>query len=107
MAESLILGPLLGALIALVVPSNRWQAWVLPVAGLVFAVLTFLALSSPQPVEAFEKWLVLDPVGKVVLVVVAVVFLACSFYAPGYLALRQERPNRVLCACLLFSLAMM
>lgn len=107
MAESLILAPLLGALVALVVPSNRWRPWILPVAGLVFAVLTVLALGSTQPVEAFDKWLVLDPVGKVVLGVVAVVFLACSFYAPGYLALRQERPNRVLCACLLLSLAMM
>src|SRR5262249_12115829 len=38
---------------------------------------------------------------------ITVLFLVCAFYAPAYLALRPERSNRTLCACLLISLAMM
>ena len=31
----------------------------------------------------------------------SLLFLVCSVYAPGYLALRPDRPNRVFCASLL------
>ncbi|MFO0945137.1 MAG: hypothetical protein U1D30_04205 [Planctomycetota bacterium] len=34
-------------------------------------------------------------------------FFFCSIYAPGYLRLRPERPNQILCASMLFSLSMM
>src|SRR5262249_16731019 len=69
-------------------------------------VLVLAALREPD-VSAWGGWLVLDPLGKVLLVLVSVLFFLCALYAPGYLALRAERSNRVLCACLLGSLAMM
>ncbi len=54
-----------------------------------------------------SDWLVLDPLGKVILLVVSGLFLFCSFYAIGYLKYRQERSNRVFCACLLAFLGLM
>ena len=56
---------------------------------------------------AMGGWLLLDPLGKVVSGFSACLFFLCSLYAPGYLALRADRPNRVFCANLFVSLAMM
>src|SRR5207248_5170370 len=52
-------------------------------------------------------WLLLDALGKVVLSFLSVLFFLCALYAPGYLALRSDRPNRVFCANLFAALAMM
>jgi hydrogenase-4 component F len=52
-------------------------------------------------------WLLLDALGKVILGFLSVLFFLCSLYAPGYLALRSSRPNRVFCTTLLVVLAMM
>ena len=52
-------------------------------------------------------WLVLDPLGKVFLLFVSVLFLLCGTYTATYLARGQERSNRVFCTCQLLSLAMM
>ena len=49
-------------------------------------------------VEGLGGWLLLDPLGKLILGFLAVLFFLCSLYAPGYLALRSDRPNRVFCA---------
>jgi hydrogenase-4 component F len=45
--------------------------------------------------------------GKVVLGFVSVLFFLCSLYAPGYLALRADRPNRIFCTNLFASLSVM
>ena len=50
------------------------------------------------PVSGLGGWLLLDPLGKLVLGFLSVLFFLCSLYAPGYLALRADRPNRVFCA---------
>jgi hydrogenase-4 component F len=95
-------------IVALVVSSNRWRPWLLPLTGLAHLVLVGVALWGVDGlVTAFDNWLELDAVGKVVLALLSVLFFLCATYAPGYLALRPERSNRVLCACLLLSLAMM
>src|SRR5262249_53677114 len=52
-------------------------------------------------------WLLLDALGKIVLGLLAVLFFLCSVYAPGYLTIRSDRPNRVFCANLFVALAMM
>jgi hydrogenase-4 component F len=57
--------------------------------------------------SGLDGWLRLDPLGKVVLGFLGVLFFLSSLYAPGYLALRPDRPNRVFCANLLVVLAMM
>ena len=99
MALAIILFPLLMALLALVIPSNHWRPWLLPVAGVVHAALTAVVLCS-QDLSVSSVWLELDAPGRLVLALVSVLFLFCSFYAVGYLRYREERPNQIFCACL-------
>jgi hydrogenase-4 component F len=106
MIFAMLLVPLLASGVAYAVPSNRWRPWVLPAGSLAHLVLVGYALWGP-PLSALSGWLMLDPLGKLVLGLISVVFFLCSTYAPGYLALRKERSNRVFCACLLAALSMM
>jgi len=106
----LVVFPLLMAAIAFAVPSNRWRPWLLPVGGLVQLILALWAISEPMkrtPVTALNNWLLLDPLGKVILGFLSVLFFLISLYAPAYLALRADRPNRVFCANLFAALSMM
>lgn len=110
MAYLLILFPLTMAGLCFAVPNNRWRPWLLPVGGLVQLILVLLAVFPPAgnpAVSALGGWLLLDPLGKVVLGFVSVLFFLCSLYAPGYLALRREISNRILCTNLFGSLTMM
>lgn len=102
----LIFVPLAAAVLAAVTPSNRRRPWWVPLGGLAHLVLTVVALSF-GPVSALHGWLALDPLGKVVLGLVSVLFFICALYAPAYLALRPEVSNRVFCSCLLVMLGMM
>ena len=79
----------------------------MPAGALGHLSLTLAAIFQPGVVSGLGGWLLLDPLGKVVLGFLSVLFFLCSLYAPGYLALRHDRPNRVLCANLFASLAMM
>jgi hydrogenase-4 component F len=106
MAELLVCFPLAWAAVAFAVPSNRWRPWVLPLGGFVQLVLVARALQEPR-LTGWDNWLNLDPLGKVFLGLIGVLFFLCACYAPGYLAHREQRNNRVLCACLMLSLAMM
>lgn len=106
MAYAAILLPIAAGLAALLVPSNRWRPWLLPAAGLAHLLLSMRALSSPTA-PALSGWLVLDALGRVVLLLVSVVFLLCAVYAVGYLHHRADRPNRTFCACLLAFLGTM
>ncbi len=99
MAFALILLPILMAGLAAIIPSNRWRPWVLPVTGVAHLALTVATLSRPE-LATCRTWLVLDPLGKLILLVVSTLFSFCSFYAVGYLHHRRERDNRVFCACL-------
>jgi hydrogenase-4 component F len=99
MALVLILFPVLMAAVAWAIPSNRWRPWVLPMTGLAHTVLVGLALTHPEWTIR-STWLVLDPPGRLVLALISGLFCFCSFYTVGYLQHRQERPNRVFCACL-------
>lgn len=106
MAELLFCSPIGWALIAFAIPSNRWRPMALPLGGITHLALTFAALQESQ-LRGFHGWLNLDPLGKIFLVLVSVLFCLCACYAPGYLSQRIERNNRVLCTCLLSSLGMM
>src|SRR5262245_6217859 len=106
MAEPLVCFPLAWAIVAFAVPSNRWRPWTLPLGGFVHLVLAIRALQEPR-VAGLGNWLNLDPLGRVFLVLISVVFFLCACYAPGYLSQRRHRNNRVLCGCLMMSLAMM
>lgn len=102
----LILVPLLMGAVAAVVPSGRLRPWLVPLGGLIHLVLVIATLAS-GPASAFDGWLVLDPLSKLVLGFISLLFFLCALYAPGYLTIRPERPNRIFCACLLGMLAMM
>lgn len=100
MAVVLILVPLLFAAIAFATPSSRIRPWVVTAGGTVQLVMVCVALRRPE-VEGLNGWLLLDPIGRVVLGLTAVLFAASAVYVPGYLAQRPDRPNRVFCACVL------
>ncbi|MGO8693030.1 MAG: proton-conducting transporter membrane subunit [Rectinemataceae bacterium] len=106
MALAMVLFPLFMAGLAALIPSNRFRPWLLPFAALAHGAMTVLALARPD-LDASGDWLVLDPPGKLVLLVVSGLFLFCSFYAVGYLRYRRERSNRIFTACLLVFLGVM
>lgn len=106
MAELLVLVPWVFAGAAFAVSSNRWRPYLLPLGGLAHLVLTVQVLQEPA-LKGFNGWLSLDPLGKLVLGLISVIFVLCACYAPGYLAQRPERTNRVLCSCVLLSQGMM
>jgi hydrogenase-4 component F len=108
MVYLLIVFPLVMAALTFAAPSNRWRPWLLPVGGLGHLALVGWALIDPGAATAGDgDWLRLDALGKIVLGFLAVLFCLCSLYAPGYLACRADRDNRVFCANLFVSLAMM
>jgi len=108
MALLLILFPLAMAGLAFAVRSNRGRPWLLPIGAIVNFGLVVWAILDPAGSEPHvHDWLRLDELGKVVLGFLSVLFLLCSLYAPGYLALRPERNNRILCTSLFVGQAMM
>ena len=102
----LFIVPLVLALLAILTPSNRYRPLWVTAGGVAHLGLTLAALAA-GPVAGWQGWLQLDPVGKLVLLLVSLVFALCGVYAPAYLAQRAMRPNRVFCACLLAMLGMM
>jgi hydrogenase-4 component F len=106
MLPALVALPLLLAALALALPGERRRPWLVPVGGVLHSALVLAVLARP-PAPGAGGWLVLDPLGRLVLGLTSLLFLLCSIYAPGYLALRPDRPNRVFCSSLLVFLAMM
>lgn len=100
MAFAMFLFPFLMALIAAALPSNRLRPWLLPLAGLAHTAMVVLTFLRPE-LAAGGRYLALDPIGRVILSAVSLLFLVCSFYAIGYLKYRNERSNRVFVPCLL------
>jgi hydrogenase-4 component F len=100
MAFLFICVPLLLAALAAVIPSNRLRPWLLPVAGVAHAALTATVLARPA-LWTTAEWLVLDPLGALILLVVSTLFFFCAVYTVGYLHARAERPNRIFCVCLM------
>lgn len=86
--------------------SNQTRPWLLPAAALGHLLLTVLASIRPGGAE-FGGWLALDPLGRVILLLVSVLFVGCAFFSVGYLRFRSDRDNRVFCSCLLLFLSMM
>jgi hydrogenase-4 component F len=98
--------PLAFALVALATPSERVRPWLLPVAAAAqFPVLAGLVRSG-EPATA-GGWVGLDPLGTLLLAYLTVFYSCCACYAPAYLRLRSERPNRIFCTMMLVFFAMM
>lgn len=98
--------PLCGAAIAVALPSDRLRPWLLPLCGVAHLTLTFLLIQA-GPISAAGGWLALDALGRLVLLVVSILFCGCSFYALGYLRYRLAWGNRIFVSCLLLFLASM
>jgi hydrogenase-4 component F len=103
MALAMILLPIVMALAAFVVPSNRIRPWILPLTAAAHLVLVIAYIIKPE-VAGLGSWLALDAPGALVLLVVSVLFFFCSIYCVGYLRHRQERSNRVFVSCLMIFL---
>ena len=99
----LILLPLLAALVAAVTPSARVRPLIVAGTG-VLHLAGALAVRSGDAV--FGGWFAADPLGRLVLLVVSVLFTLCALYGVGYLRVRKERSNLVFCVCLLTFLSM-
>ncbi len=106
MGLATIIIPLLGAAVAFLIRSNTRRPLVLPVFGIAHLAATWITLAVPSSTSS-TTWVALDPPGRLVLLLVSILFAVCSFYAVGYLRLRGDRPNRVFCGCLLAFLGMM
>ncbi|HWO21759.1 MAG TPA: proton-conducting transporter membrane subunit [Kofleriaceae bacterium] len=102
MLLALVLLPIAMGALAFAAPSPRLRTYlVVTGAALHAALAVFVACSPPPPM--FDRWLVLEPLGRLIVPLLSVQFLLCALYVPAYLAARPERQrqNRVFCACLL------
>lgn len=104
MALSVILLPVAFAVLALLVSDNRARPLLLPLAAALHLALTLIAVSGTSPPGEGEL-LGLDPLGRLVLLIVSVLFFFVSFYGVAYLRHRIERDNRVFVACVLLLIA--
>jgi len=100
----LLMIPLIFAGVAAVTRSNLLRPWLLPLGSLGHFAVAILLLTRPDP-WLITNWLIIDPPGRLVLLVLTSLFLICSFYCVGYLRYRSDRPNRVFCVCLLVFLS--
>ena len=100
MAYALVLIPLVCALIAFFVPSERLRPRIVTLGGVAQGLTVIFALRQPR-VAGLDDWLLLDLTGKLVLGLTSALFFVCSLYAPAYLRQRTDQSNRVFCACLL------
>lgn len=103
MLYALVLLPLLGALVAWIIPDNKTRPLLLPIVATLHTIISF-ALIFNTPSASPGGWIWLDPLGKIVLICITLLFLVCAWYAVGYLSYRQDRPNRVMCMGLLVCL---
>jgi hydrogenase-4 component F len=106
MALALVLVPLALAAVAVALPSERRRPWLVPLGGLVHLGLVLDALRADD-VDALGGWLRFDPLGRIGLAFLSLLFFLCALYVPGYLALSRERSNRVFCGSLLALLGAM
>lgn len=105
MALYLIVVPLIGALAAFLLPSDRRRPWIVASVALLHLALAAAVIAKGETGLPSE-WLRFDALGRLVLLIVSTLFCICAMYCIGYLRLRSERPNRIFCTGLLFFLAM-
>src|SRR5438552_4211733 len=98
MLIGLILFPVLIAVIAFGIPWARPRVWLLPATGAVHLACAIATWLRPDLAVGTEG-LRLDALGRVVLLLVSVLFMLCSLYAVGYLEYRRDRSGRVFCGC--------
>ncbi len=105
MLLALVLVPLAFAGLAALIRSSHKRPWLLPIGGSVHLALAAIAVLGPAAPES--AWLGLDPLNRIVLGFLSLLFFLCSIYARGYLALRTNQPARIFTASLFVFLAML
>jgi hydrogenase-4 component F len=95
-----IVAPLVLAALAFAVRSAALRSWLVVVNAVVHAAATAVIVIAP-PAPMFGNWLAIAPLSRVLLGFISAQYLILSFYAPGYLAARADRPNRLFCAALI------
>ena len=101
---ALIALPVLAAAVAFALPTDRVRPLVLPAAAAFHLAATAGALADGGA-GSLGGWLGLDPPGRLVLLLLSVLFAVCAVYAVGYLRHRRDLSNRVFVPCLLLFLA--
>lgn len=103
---ALIIVPLAAAGAAFAWKANSTRPRLLPVAGVIHALLALWLLASPPRFDAAALF-GFDAAARATLPMVSLLFLLCSFYGAAYLKLRVERPNRVFVGSLLALLGLL
>ena len=101
-----VLAPLALAALAFADPLQARRPLALLAGGLLH-LAGVVAFWIAQPAPALGGWLELDPLAKLVLTLISVLFAVCAVYAQGYLARRAETDNRIFVGGLLVLLSAM
>jgi hydrogenase-4 component F len=101
-----VLFPLILGGLALLIRSNTRRPLLLPIGGALHLSGTCAVLLGRAPALE-DAWLGLDPLNKIVLAFLSLLFFLCSVYARGYLVQRPDQPNRIFTASLLAFLGML
>lgn len=105
MLSFLILIPLLGAFAVLLPVRVMFRVWFLCVISFVHAMIV-ASFWRQLPAPELKGYLVLDPLGLILLSVISLLFLPVAIFMIGYFK-HEQRNNRIFTACLLFLLSMM
>ncbi|MDW7774026.1 MAG: proton-conducting transporter membrane subunit [Desulfobulbaceae bacterium] len=103
---SIILLPFIAALAAAVLPSDRYRPLLIPAAAMFHLILVFMEVFWPET-HQFTGMLGLDSFGRLILLVVSLLFAASSLYAVGYFRTHPTWGNRTFIVCLLIFLGAM
>lgn len=99
----LLLLPFGGACLAFALPSDRFRPWLLPVCSSLHLVLVFVVIRGGS-LSAANGWIGIDPLSRLILLIISLLFCGCSFYGVGYLSYRLAWGNRSFVTCLLLFL---
>jgi len=100
---ALIAIPALGAMVAYVLPARRRSTLLIVVAAVHVALVARLWIVPGE--QALTGWLADDPLGRVILTLVSVLFLAVAQYAIAYVRIGDPPGGRAFVTCMLGFLA--
>jgi len=100
---ALIAIPALGAVVAYVLPARRRSTLLIVVAAVHVALVARLWIAPGE--QALTGWLADDPLGRVILTLVSVLFLAVAQYAIAYVRVGDPPGGRAFVTCMLGFLA--
>jgi len=102
----IILLPFAAALIAAVLPSERYRPLLVPATAVLHTLLVLREVFMPGN-HPLTGMIGLDAFGRLILLVVSLLYAASSLYAVGYFRTHPTWGNRIFIVCLLFFLGAM